>query len=104
MTEELFDQVKAHREHLRWNLLAALEAAGHIGASESLLLTVVAPVATSVTAMEIKHELYYLQDRGLVKVDRNQPCWHATITADGADVAQYTVDCPPGIARPQKYW
>ena len=30
--------------------------------------------------------------------------WHAELTRYGVDVAEYTIDCEPGIARPAKYW
>ena len=30
--------------------------------------------------------------------------WFADLTRFGTDVAEYTIDCDPGIARPQKYW
>ena len=30
--------------------------------------------------------------------------WFADLTRYGVDVAEYTVDCQPGVARPAKYW
>jgi hypothetical protein len=30
--------------------------------------------------------------------------WHCDLTSLGTDIAEYTVDCRPGIARPEKYW
>ena len=30
--------------------------------------------------------------------------WFAELNRHGTDVAEYTVECDPGIARPQKYW
>ena len=43
--------------------------------------------------------------RELVTLDK-QPSgrWFAVLTRHGVDVAEYTVDCEPGIARPAKYW
>jgi len=47
----------------------------------------------------------YLHDRELIKLDK-QPSgrWHAELSRFGVDVAEYTVSCEPGIARPAKYW
>ena len=47
----------------------------------------------------------YLHDRELVRVDK-QPSgrWFAELSRFGVDVAEYTVPCEPGIARPAKYW
>ena len=30
--------------------------------------------------------------------------WFADLTRLGVDLAEYTIDCQPGIARPDKYW
>jgi len=101
--EEQFEHARAQRETLRWLLLKALNTAGHVGASESLLLTVVSPAVSGVTPVGIKHELHYLQDRGLITTERDRPAWLARITADGTDVVDYTTACPPGIGRPSNW-
>ena len=50
-------------------------------------------------------EIDYLHDRQLVQVDK-QPTgrWFAELTRIGVDLAEYTIPCEPGIARPAKYW
>lgn len=55
--------------------------------------------------MEVRRELDYLADRKLVTLDK-QPSgtWFADITHYGVDIAEYTCECYPGIARPAKYW
>ena len=30
--------------------------------------------------------------------------WFADLTRIGVDLAEYTIPCEPGIARPEKYW
>ena len=30
--------------------------------------------------------------------------WFADLTHLGVDIAEYTIDCQAGIARPEKYW
>ena len=50
-------------------------------------------------------QLDYLADRSLVEL-KKEPSgrWFADVTRYGVDIAEYTVDCQPGIARPVKYW
>jgi hypothetical protein len=57
------------------------------------------------TALELRRELDYLGVRELIRLDK-QPSgkWFAELTRHGTDVAEYTVDIEPGIARPAKYW
>ena len=47
----------------------------------------------------------YLSDRRLIDLTK-QPAgmWFADLTRLGVDLAEYTIDCQPGIARPDKYW
>ena len=54
---------------------------------------------------ELRRELDYLSDRRLVDLAK-QPIgiWYADLTRLGVDIAEYTIDCQPGIARPEKYW
>ena len=58
-----------------------------------------------VTALELRQQLEYLSDRKLVALVK-QPSgrWFADLTRLGVDIAEYTIDCQPGIARPEKYW
>ena len=57
------------------------------------------------TPLELRRELDYLSDRDLVKLEkRPDGKWFADLTRYGTDVAEYTIDCEPGIARPVKYW
>ena len=55
---------------------------------------------------ELRRELDYLRDRGLVtiKTPPDGSAWRCDLTRYGIDVAEYTVDVEPGIARPEKYW
>ena len=57
------------------------------------------------TPLEVRRELDYLADRKLVEIERKPSGeWVAGLTRYGIDIAEYTIDCGPGIARPQKYW
>ncbi len=99
------DLAKARRESLRWLILLTLNNARPIGAFEEVVLSVAQSVYPDATALEVRRELDYLNDRVLVTLDK-QPSgrWHAELTRHGVDITEYTVDCQPGIARPVKYW
>ena len=99
------DLTKVRRESLRWLILLTLNNARPLGAFEEVVLTVAQSVYPDATALEVRRELDYLSDRMLVTLDK-QPSgrWHAELTRHGVDIAEYTVDCQPGIARPVKYW
>jgi hypothetical protein len=99
------DHAKIRREALRWLLILALNHSRPVRAHESMLLSTAHGVYGDTTEMEIRRELGYLEERHLVEVERNPAgFWLASLTSAGVDIAEYTVDCRPGIARPEKYW
>ena len=99
------DAAKIRRETLRWNILLVLNNARPIGAAEELVLATVQGIFPDATALEVRRELDYLGVRELVNI-KKEPSgrWFADLTRHGVDIAEYTVDCQPAIARPQKYW
>lgn len=99
------DLSRVRREALRWLILLTLNNARPIGAFEGLVLSVSQSEYPDATPLELRRELDYLGERDLVRLDK-QPSgkWHAELTRYGVDVAEYTIDCEPGIARPAKYW
>jgi len=101
----MIDQDKVRRETLRWLVILTLHNASPMGAYEELVLATVQGMFSDATALEVRRALDYLSDRELVKLDK-QPGgrWFSDLTRNGTDVAEYTVDCDPGIARPAKYW
>lgn len=101
----MVDQSKVRRESMRWNILLTLNNARPIGAYEELVLSTIQAIYPDATALELRRELDYLADRSLVEL-KKEPSgrWFADVTRDGVDIAEYTVDCQPGIARPVKYW
>lgn len=101
----MIDYEKQKREQTRWLILATLNAARPIGANEHLILQTIADVPLPVSQRELRRELDYLEERGLLKIkNQHTGAWLAELTRDGVDVVEYTCDCDPGIARPVKYW
>lgn len=97
------DMERARREEMRWLILRALYAAQPMGTSEVIVRNALEPVIPDATEFEIRKALDYLEERGLVGVERDRPVWFAKINNHGMDVVEYTVDCRPGIARPRKW-
>jgi hypothetical protein len=99
------DQAKVRRESLRWLILLTLNNARPIGAFEGPVLSVAQSEYPDASPLELRREMDYLADRELVKLDK-QPSgkWFAELTRFGVDIAEYTIECDPGIARPAKYW
>lgn len=96
---------KARREGMRWHLINTLNKARPYTSSEAFLLDVMLGIYPNVTPLELRQQLEYLQDRRLLDLTK-QPSgmWFADLNRLGVDIAEYTIDCQAGIARPEKYW
>lgn len=101
----MIDPAKARRESMRWYILLTLNTSRPVDPTEVLVLSTIRGVIPDATAEELRRELDYLADRQIATIDK-QPhgMWVAGLTALGVDIVEYTVDCWPGIARPEKYW
>ncbi|MBS1186716.1 MAG: hypothetical protein H6R04_734 [Burkholderiaceae bacterium] len=99
------DPAKIRRESLRWYLILALNNARPNELVEDVIQQTMQSIYPDVTPIEVRKELDYLADRELVKL-RKEPSgrWWADLTRYGVDIAEYTIACDPGIARPAKYW
>ncbi|WP_432719861.1 hypothetical protein R0381_003636 [Jeongeupia wiesaeckerbachi] len=99
------DITKVRRESMRWNLINTLNKARPYTSSEQFLLEVMHAIYPDATALEVRRELDYLADRDLVELNKTPSGpWFANLTRYGVDIAEYTITCEPGIARPAKYW
>ena len=99
------DQAKIRRESLRWLILLTLNNARPVGAYEMPILAVAQSEYPDATPLELRRELDYLADRQLVELTKEPSGrWFADLTRYGIDIAEYTIDCEPGIARPARYW
>lgn len=99
------DMTKTRRENLRWLLILAMYNARPSDLVEAVMLSIAQTMYPDATPIEIRRELDYLGDRKLVEL-RKDPSgpWWGNLTRYGTDLAEYTSDCEPGIARPKKYW
>lgn len=99
------DVARVRRENLRWLIILTLNNARPVGAFEMPILSVAQSEYPDATPLEIRRELDYLADRKLVELQkRPDGKWFADLTRYGVDLAEYSIDCAPGIARPVKYW
>lgn len=101
----MIDTAKIRRETIRWYLILALYNARPEEIVEDVLQMTMQSIYPDATPIEVRKELDYLADRKLVSL-RKEPSgrWWADLTRYGVDIAEYTIDCDPGIARPKKYW
>ena len=92
--------------HLRWLILLTLNHARPLGGQDKMVLQVAQAEYADATLNELRRELDYLHRRELITLRRppDGGPWYAELSRHGVDVAEYTVDCEPGIARPEKYW
>ena len=99
------DHAKARRETLRWYILLTLNTSRPVDPHEAVVLSTIQGIYADATQLELRRELDYLRDRSLVTL-KKQPngVWICGLTHYGVDIAEYTIDCNPGIARPEKYW
>lgn len=99
------DMEKARREQIRWLILVATNAGRPEPVAEALILGAIQAVPVQCTALELRKEMDYLEDRGLVELERLEGSpWTVELTRHGVDFVEYTIDAQPGIARPKKYW
>ena len=101
----MVDVAKARREGMRWNLIQTLNKMRPHTTGENFLLDIMRGIYPDATALEVRRELDYLGQRDLVEIVK-QPSgmWFTDLSRYGVDMAEYTIACEPGIARPEKYW
>jgi len=99
------DHERNRIEQIRWIALDAISHGRPYTVPENLMLSAIQSAPVQCTALELRRELDYLFERGLVELKRPEGAlWTAKLTRDGIDVHDYTKDVEPGIARPKKYW
>ena len=92
---------KARRETMRWLLLIATNISRPQGINTGALTAIIQATYPDATHLEVRRELDYLEERGLVKIAKDPlDNWFVELDRYGVDVVEYTVPCDPGIARP----
>lgn len=96
------DLAKVRREDIRWHLLTAANVSRPHGCYIEPMLAIVRAAYTDATEMELKRELDYLEERELVKIERDgMDRWFVQLSRHGIDLVEYTVPVQPGISRPK---
>lgn len=101
----MIDMAKARREGMRWNIINILNKARPYPTNEAFLFDVMRSIYQDTSPLEMRRELDYLADRDLIYLKKEPSgTWFADLTRYGVDLAEYTLPCEPGIARPEKFW
>ena len=99
------DAQKIRRESLRWYILLALDKARPNKLVENIVLSTMQAIYPDTTAQEIRVQLDYLEARKMIELEKTPDNrWFAELNRLGIDLVEYTINCEPGIARPDKYW
>lgn len=99
-----FNLDRARLKELRWRILKVLEAGRPVKVRESLIHLAITDADLEASPQEIRRELDYLRDHQLVEIaGEGTPTWTAALTGLGVDVVEYSVDAPPGVARPARW-
>ena len=96
------DHTRIRREDIRWYLLVAANVSRPQGTYLEGMLAIVRAVYADATEHELKRELDYLEERELVKIERDgMDRWFVQLTRHGIDLVEYTTPLQPGISRPR---
>ena len=97
------DIEQARREDARWKMLRIVDAGRPVGVNEGVIARVLADESSHFTRDDLRRELAYLEQLGLIEVGGQEEAeWFVKTTARGVDVVEYTAPAPAGIARPSR--
>ena len=86
---------------IRWLLLYTIDQTRPQGIYTEALLAIMQGTYQDATHREIRRELDYLEERGLVHIAKDPlDRWFVKLDRYGIEVVQYTCPCDPGISRP----
>ena len=96
------DPARVRREDIRWYLLVAANVSRPQGSYVEQMHAIVRSVYADSTEHELKREIDYLEERELVKIERDgMDRWFVQLTRHGIDFVEYTIQAEPGISRPR---
>ncbi len=105
MNGSSIDLEQKQREEARWRMLRVLDAGRPIAVSENIVWRVLHDVRLPMSITGVRREFDYLRNLGLIEIESElSETWFAKLTARGVDIVEYTLDAPPGVARPRRYW
>lgn len=94
--------LKARREAIRWHLLSVADLSRPEGINTEAMLPIIQSVYPDATHQEIRRELDYLEEREMVRINRDPlGRWFVDLTRTGIEFVEYTIDAQPGVARPR---
>lgn len=97
------DLKKYQKAEARWLILRTLAAGRPIGATVSIIVSILEDSSAPLDSAAIRCELDYLEGKGLARIeDRTAEDWRAVLTPAGVDVVEYDAPAPTGIRRPAK--
>jgi hypothetical protein len=88
------------REDARWKMLRVIDAGRPVGVNESIVRRVLSDLSLSLSQADLRRELAYLRDLGLIEIGEVDGEQFAKATAAGVAVGEYTA--PAGVARAAK--
>lgn len=99
---QLIQMQKVRREQIRWYLLVTANISRPSGIYTEAMLPIIQATYQDATHQEVRRELDYLEERRLVRIKRDHMSrWFVETTRYGIDMVEYTINCEPGVARPQ---
>jgi len=99
-TELAAVQERKRRELIRWMSLQHINAARPTVMADMALLPLIQTAYSDAALRELRRELDYLMECGLLTVAEDYEAWRLKLTRHGIDLVEYTTPCPPGIGRP----
>jgi len=90
------------REDARWKMLRVIDAGRPVGVNESIIHRVLSDLSLPFSQADLRRELAYLRDLGLIELGEADGEQFAKVTAAGVAVVEYAAAAPAGVARPAK--
>ncbi len=93
---------RMRREDARWKMLRVIDAGHPVGVNASIIRRVLSDLSLPLSQADLRRELVYLRDLGLIEIGEADGEQFAKATAAGVAVVEYTAPVPAGVGRPAK--
>lgn len=91
---------RARHTGVRWQCLLHLNVARPDFLTDEALRESVRNVYPDISLHELRREVDYLAEQLLLTIVVKRGFWHLKLSWRGADIVEYTSECPVGIGRP----